>query len=329
MLVGRSRFAEGMPWQSMAAYFRQDLCPVEIIDTPVDGLRAVLAEDPDFDVVCPSPSRVGAEEIRLGRFGLIQQFGAGLDTVDVAAATAAGVWVCNLPGLNASEVAEHALLLTLGAARGVPSLAEGFAPERWGQLTGRAIADSTVCIVGMGAIGGEIAARLRPFGVKMLSVRRNADLPLPPALDDVELMHDLNAALSQADIAIVAASFDPAAGPILTERQFASMRAGTILVNIGRGGLIDEESLLRALDDGTVAWAGLDVFSTEPYPPDGPLVQHPHVFATPHVSAITDRFFRRASAAFGEALFAYARGEEPPHAVTSLPTPRAHAKSRR
>ena len=294
----------------------------EIVTCAPHELLRVLERDPAVDVVCPGTAQVGAAELSAGTFGLVLQFGAGLDTVDVPAATDHGVWVANMPGVNAPEVAEHAIMLLLSISRRMYESNAGFEPDAWGLTEGRALAGSTVCIVGFGAIGRQIASRLRPFGARLVVAQRDASKGLPAEYDFVEVVDRLEEGLASADSVVLAASLEAGAGPILDRRAFAAFRPGTLLVNVGRGRLIDEHALLERLDDGTIAAAGLDVFATEPHPLRA-LRVHPHVISTAHVAGITDKFFTDGSRAFGADLERYAQGRPPENPTNSVAAPRA------
>jgi D-isomer specific 2-hydroxyacid dehydrogenase, catalytic domain/D-isomer specific 2-hydroxyacid dehydrogenase, NAD binding domain len=113
----------------------------------------------------PAVVAAAARSIRAGSFGLIQQFGVGVDTIDLDAAAREGVWVAGMPGLNAVPVAEHAVALLLALARRLPEASKGFEPGRWGEPAGRSLAGTAACIVGAGAIGTQIARRLAQRGM--------------------------------------------------------------------------------------------------------------------------------------------------------------------
>src|SRR4029077_18324333 len=120
---------------------------------------------PAVDVVVPLWSSLPGPAISASGFGLVQQFGVGVENIDLNVAADEGVWVANMPGLNAVPVAEHAVALLLALARRLPEASNGFQPGRWGQPAGRSLAGTTACIVGAGAIGTQIARRLAAFDV--------------------------------------------------------------------------------------------------------------------------------------------------------------------
>src|SRR5271169_3233531 len=165
VLVGKERFSENHAWSEMPRYWPAALADRIVIEVVGQGqLEARLAGDgPPVDVVVPLWSPLPGRAIQAGSFGLIQQFGVGVDNIDLDAAAGKGVWVANMPGLNAVPVAEHAVALLLALARRLPEASKGFEPGRWGQPAGRSLAGTAACIVGAGAIGTQIARRLAAF----------------------------------------------------------------------------------------------------------------------------------------------------------------------
>jgi len=168
-----------------------------------------------------------------------------------------------------------------------------------------------VLIVGVGAIGSAVARRLAPFGPRLLGLRARPELGGPPELERLGGPGDLRELLGQADAVVCAALLHSGNVAMFGPPEFAAMRPGTLFVNIARGGLVDEDALLAALDSGQVGGAGLDVFTREPPPPDAPLASHPRVIATPHIGWHTSFMFRETSAVFAQNLVRYARGETP------------------
>ena len=324
MLFGTERFSSQHSWSELTALMPGALeATVEVQWCP-PGAFAERARDELVDVVVPLWAELDAETIQAGRFGLIQQFGAGVENIDIEAATSAGVWVANMPGLNAVDVAEHAVLLLLALLRRLPESPSGFDPGHWGDPPGEALAGSTVCIVGLGAVGSQLARRLDPFEVRLIGVRRDVRHGAPPATPDIEVVgaDRIHEALMAADAVILTASHEPGRPPLIDRAALAAMRPGARLVNIARGALIDEAALLEALDQGHLAGAGLDVFTHEPYPASGPLAHHPKVIATAHNAALTTSYFRRAARALGEALAAQLDGRRPPNALNAPTQPR-------
>ena len=331
VLLGAERFSSQHSWSELTAMMPRALeATVDVQWCPPDAF-AERARNELFDVIVPLWSELDGETIRAGQFGLIQQFGAGVDNIDIAAATSAGVWVANMPGLNAVDVAEHAVLLLLALLRRLPESPSGFDSGHWGDPPGEALAGSTVCIVGLGAVGSQLARRLDPFEVRLIGVRRDVRRGAPPATPDIEIFgaDRIHEALMAADAVILTASHEPGTPPLIDRLALAAMRPGARLVNVARGALIDEGALLDALDQGRLAGAGLDVFTQEPYPASAPLAHHPKVIATAHNAALTTSYFRRGARALGEALAAQGDGRRPPNALNAPGEQRASVRRAR
>jgi phosphoglycerate dehydrogenase-like enzyme len=307
VLVGKERFSENHAWSEMPRYWPADLVGRAVIEVTGQGqLDARLADDgPPVDVVVPLWSPLSGHAIRTGSFGLIQQFGVGVDNIDVHAAAAAGVWVANMPGLNAVPVAEHAVTLLLALARRLPEASKGFEPGRWGEPAGRSLTGTAACIVGAGAIGTQIARRLAAFDVTVTGLRRHAaDGPVSPfsAVCGADRLLDC---VADVDSVIISASYQPGEPPLVDDTVLRAMRPGAWPVNVARGGLLDTEAAIAHLNTGHLAGLGLDVFPAEPYPADGPLVTHPRIVATAHTAALTSDYFAAASRRLGDALVSY------------------------
>jgi len=324
VLLGTERFSSRHSWSELSALMPGALRATVDVQGCPPGRFAERARDGLIDVAVPLWAELDAETIHAGQFGLIQQFGAGVENFDIAAATSAGVWVANMPGLNAVEVAEHAVLLLLALMRRLPESPSGFVPGHWGDPPGEALAGSTVCIIGVGAVGSQLARRLDPFEVRLIGVRRGIRREASPNMPDIEIVgaDRIHEALMAADAVILTASHEPGDPPLIDREALAAMRPGARLVNVARGALIDEGALLEALEQGRLAGAALDVFTHEPYPTSAPLAQHPKVIATAHNAALTTSYFRRAARALGEGLAAQLAGRRPPNALNAPTQPR-------
>jgi len=278
--------------------------PAEIADH-LDGV----------DVICPFGARITAAVMAAGTFGLVHQFGVGLENVDVAAATERGVLVARVPGDaggNADSCAELAILLLLALARRLDESRSAVREGRWFERpVGRSLLDATVLIVGLGAIGVALARRLAPFGPRLLGARARPELGGPAELELVAGPDQLPELLARADAVMCCAALHDGNAGMFGPPQFAAMKPGALFVNVARGRLVDEDALLAALDTGQVGGAGLDVLGSEPGDPDLPLLRHPHVIATPHIGWHTGLMFRQTGEAFAANLQRYERGEQP------------------
>ncbi|MGO9963973.1 MAG: NAD(P)-dependent oxidoreductase [Acidimicrobiales bacterium] len=318
VLVGTDRFSEDHSWAEMPDYWPNSLRSGVEIETavgPAFHSRLVDRDAAPVDVVVPIWAPLPAAVIHGGSFGLVQQFGVGVDNIDLAAAERAGVWVANMPGLNAATVAEHAIALLLCLARRLCEASRGFRPGGWGQPTGRSLAGTTACVIGAGAIGVQIARRLAAFDVVLIGVRRKP-LERPDPFHIVFPATETLRAIADADSVIVAAGHQPGQPPLVDSRVIASLKQGALLVNVARGGVIDNDAALEHLENGHLGGVGLDVYPVEPYPSDGPLLNHPRVVATAHTAALTSDYFQAASRYLGDILVRYLRGQPPVHLVT-------------
>jgi phosphoglycerate dehydrogenase-like enzyme len=313
VLVGKERFSENHPWSEMPQRWPAGLADRAVIEVVGQGqLEArLVGGGPPVDVVVPLWSPLPGRAIRAGSFGLIQQFGVGVDNIDLDAAADEGVWVANMPGLNAVPVAEHAVALLLALARRLPEASKGFEPGRWGEPAGRSLTGTAACIVGAGAVGTQIARRLAAFDVTVTGVRRHPpDGPVPP-FAAVYAADRLLDCVADADSVIVSAGYQAGQPPLVDDTVLRAMRPGAWLVNIARGALLDGDAAIAHLNTGHLAGLGLDVFPTEPYPADGPLAVHPGIVATAHTAALTSDYFAAASRRLGDALAGYLDHQPP------------------
>lgn len=276
------------------------------------------------DVLVPMPNAVSREVIETGSFGLIQQYGVGLERVDVAAATESGVWVARLPaGLtgNADSVAELAVAQLLTALRRMDESRAAVA-NGWWQPISASLIGSTVAIVGLGAIGTALAQRLAGFGCRMIGVRAHPEAGRPDSVDKVVGPSELLTVLSESDVVICSAMASAETRHLFDAEAFAACKPGAVFINVARGVMVDDDALLAALASGRISWAGLDVFQNEPLGTDHPFADHPRVIATPHIGGLTHSMLARSAELFAENVLRWQRGEEPQWAVNRPPRPR-------
>jgi phosphoglycerate dehydrogenase-like enzyme len=244
---------------------------------------------------------------------LIQKIGVGVNTIDLDAAKARGIPVCNLPGTNARAVAELALTLMLAALRRVPRFDAELRAGIWsnpalqdgiGELGGR-----TVGLVGYGAIPRLLAPVLTALGCKVIYTARHqvGDPPGP--------WHPLDTLLAEADVVSLHVPLTPETTRMIDAAALSRMKPGAVLVNTARGGLVDQAALVAALRDGRLAAAGLDVFETEPVDPADMLMLLPNVVVTPHVAWTTTGTFDRSFVVAAENCRRLATGEALLHRV--------------
>lgn len=256
---------------------------------------------------------------------MIVRHGIGVDNVDLDAAREHGVMVARVPGWKERDtVAEHTIALMLAALRRVVQASNAVREGRWadrGRYVGRELRGLVVGVIGFGNIGSRVAEILsKGFGCRVLVYD-----PYVPRekVEEVGAQHtELDELLSESDVITLHAVLTPETFHMLGEREFAKMKKGVVVVNTARGELIDTEALLRALEDGTVAAAALDVVEGEPIGPDHPLLRHENVVVTPHIAAYTYEALRRMDEAVVEAIVSYLRGEPVEGAVVVPSNPR-------
>ncbi|WP_244471464.1 hydroxyacid dehydrogenase [Methylobacterium sp. ARG-1] len=224
------------------------------------------------------------------RLRVIGVHGTGTDHVAIPAATEGGVVVVNTPGTNAASVAEHALALIFGLAKALPGADRSVrAGDDGFRYTARLVelAGLTLGLVGFGAIGQATARLGSSLGLRVLAYgpsRPDADFADVGALRATSV----DALLGEADIVSLHLPLTPDTRGLIGRPQLARMKRSAFLINTSRGGLIDEAALVQALEDGSIAGAGLDVFAREPLPADHPLTRQERVILTPHIGGSTE-----------------------------------------
>ncbi len=279
---------------------------------PEDEVRVCLQKEvftqaPWAEVLIPAMTRLTAEIIQSAPdLKLIQQFGVGLEGVDLEAAAVRGIPVANVPGeqapVHAECTAEGGVFLMMACARHYRACQQALACGEWGRPSGEALIDRTALIIGLGAVGRALAARLVPLGMQVMAtdviVKPEAAKQL--GLARLEDPLRLNNLLPEADFVISSVTLTSETRGLLNRKVFGRMKPSAFVVNISRGPIVNEEDLLAALDDGLIAGAGLDVLNQEPPAVDHPLVNHPKVIVTPHTAGITRQSFDALGRAVAE-----------------------------
>jgi D-3-phosphoglycerate dehydrogenase len=246
------------------------------------------------------------------RLKIVARRGVGYDSVDLAAATARGVVVTVAAGVLADAVADHAFGLLLAVARQIPRLDRDVKAGGWDRTPTIDVFGKTLGIIGFGAIGRAVARRGAGFGMRILAHDALPDAATADAL--AVTLCRMDTLLSESDFITIHVPLAPTTRKMIDEAAFRRMRPTAILVNTSRGVVVDEAALLRALQEGRLAGAGLDVFHDEPVQ-DFSLVGLDQVVATPHVAAHTQETQARVECASAEAIIAVLRKERPPHVV--------------
>ncbi len=267
-------------------------------------------------LVVRSQTSVTADVIEAGEnLKVIARAGIGLDNVDVDAATRRGVMVVNAPQSNILSAAEHTIALLLAQARNIPQASAALKAGRWERerYQGVELAGKTLGVVGLGRVGAMVAQRGTAFGMRVIAF--DPYVPRERAKEmGVELMPTLEALLVQADFVSLHLPRTPDTEGLIGERELALMKEGARLVNTARGGVVDEAAVAKAIEEGHLAGASLDVFGEEPTT-ESPLFALDQVVVTPHLGASTVEAQDKAGTAIAEMVRLALMGEFVPYAV--------------
>ncbi|MEJ7748360.1 MAG: phosphoglycerate dehydrogenase [Candidatus Limnocylindrales bacterium] len=249
------------------------------------GLAAIL---PDYDaLIVRSQVQVDAELIAAGRrLVVIGRAGVGVDNVDLDAATRAGITVVNAPTGNTIAAAEHTLALLFGVARRIAAADASVRRGEWkrAQFTGLELRGRTLGIVGLGKIGMSIALRARALEMVVLGV--DPYISSEQATNHGVELVDLDTLLARSDVVTVHVPLTRSTRGLIGRESIARMKPGSIILNVARGGILDETAVAEALASGRLAGAGIDVFEHEP-PTGSALLEAPNTVLTPHLGAST------------------------------------------
>ncbi|KAI8529755.1 hypothetical protein RHMOL_Rhmol12G0250000 [Rhododendron molle] len=222
-----------------------------------------------------------------GRLKVVGRAGVGIDNVDLQAATELGCLVVNAPTANTIAAAEHAIALLASMARNVAQSDASVKSGKWQRTKyiGVSLVGKTLAIMGFGKVGSEVARRAKGLGMHVISHDPYAPADRARAIG-VDLV-SFDDAISTADFISLHMPLTPTTSKVFNDDTFAKMKKGARIINVARGGVIDEDALVRALESGVVSQAALDVFSEEPPPSDSKLLQLENVTLTPHLGAST------------------------------------------
>ncbi len=257
---------------------------VRHFDTLPGSVERLIERIQDARVVINirSSSKFTAEVFeRCPTLRILSIWGTGTDHVDLAAAERHGVRVASTPGVSATSVAEHALALMLATARMIPAQDAAVRSGQWPRGQSVELSGKKLGVIGLGAIGRRFAQLGQGIGMRVMAWTLHPN----PALG-FDLV-DLDALLSASDVVSLHVRLSPETENMIGPREFDLMKNTAILVNTGRGGLVDEPALIEALSTKRIAAAGLDVFATEPLPAGHALTKLPNVVLTPHSAGIT------------------------------------------
>ncbi|HEY7591029.1 MAG TPA: D-2-hydroxyacid dehydrogenase [Candidatus Limnocylindrales bacterium] len=257
---------------------------------------------------------------RAPRLSWVHSATAGVERALTPAGRARGVVITNARGVFSRPIAEYVLMMILAVSRNLPQLMELQRERTWQPLEGSELRDVTVGIVGLGSIGREVASLASAFGCRIVATRRRTEAGASASrgedegggnvrIDRLLAPDGLPELLRESDFVVLAAPLTPDTEGMIDERALAAMKAGSWLINVARGRLIDERALLRALETGPMGGAILDTFTEEPLPQDSPFYRLSNVIVTPHTSWSSGRVLDRSVDLFCDNLRRFAAGK--------------------
>ncbi|KAL5993318.1 hypothetical protein ACLOJK_014242 [Asimina triloba] len=298
---------------------------IQVDDVPLDDVPDVIGK---YHICVVKNRHLDFEVIsRAKQMKLIVQFGVGLEGVDVSAATQHGIKVARIPSDvtgNSVSCAEMTIYLILGLLKKQKEMEASLKQKRLGEPIGETLFGKTVLIVGLGNIGNDLAKRLRPFGVRILATKRRWASNLPDATqlngscdissavrstrgEGIDCLIDkkggpenLYEFAGESDIVVTCLVLNKETAGIVNKEFISSMKQGSLLVNIARGGLLDYEAVKHHLESGHLGGLGLDVTWTEPFDPEDPITKLPNVLITPHVAGVTEYSYRTTAKVIGD-----------------------------
>jgi len=294
-------------------------CRVEGRQCKTEAELAALVSD--AAAVITQFARVNSKVVEaMARARVIVRYGIGVDNVDLEAARARRIPVCNVPDYCIDEVADHTLAFILASTRQVVPHTVHLRAGKWGLATPlsgmKTLRDLTVGVVGFGRIGREVVKRLVPFKCAVLVFD-----PIAPAADIAKLgarPAAFDTLLDQADVLTLHCPSTPQTRKLMNRETFAKLKPGALFINIGRGDLADTPALTAALESGHLGAAALDVFDPEPIPAGHPILAMPNVILAPHIASASPAAVKKLrEAAAGLALKAV-RGEALPNVVNGV-----------
>jgi len=240
----------------------------------------------------------------------IQVMSAGVDRFLDDEFRKSSVIITNVSGIHATPIGEIVLGLMLMFAKQAPLCFQLKQEKRWRRFMPKVLRSKTVGIVGLGNIGREVARLAKAFGMRVVATRRSVKRVARAKYVDILLPREqLLRLLSESDFVVLSLPFTSETNKLIGEKELRTMKPTAYLINIARGNIVDEEVLIRALDEHWIAGAGLDVFATEPLPPDSRLWEFPNVIFSPHIAGGMEDYNIRTIELFCENLRRYLSGK--------------------
>jgi glyoxylate reductase len=312
--VFASRELPGAPWERV-----REIAELRVWEGADAAPRALLLDEAARceGLIVTLVDRVDAELLgEAPRLRVVSTCSVGVDHIDLAAAAARRIRVGHTPGVLTEATADLTFALLLAAARRIPEADRYVRAGKWRKawepalLLGRELSGATLGVVGLGAIGQAVAKRAAGFGMRVVGWTRSGR-----SAPGVERAPSLEALLADADVVSVHVARTAGTIGLIGANEIARMKRGALLVNAARGGIVDEGALCAALASGQLGAAALDVFATEPLPPDSPLLAAPNLVLAPHIGSATRETRARMAELCVRNLVTALRGEEMPRCV--------------
>ena len=262
-------------WEAESEAVPREILLREVVDA--DALWSVTADSIDREVLAAAP-----------KLKIIANLAVGYNNIDLEAAKERGIIVTNTPGVLTDTTADLTFGLLLATARRMMEAENDVRKGNWTSwspmgYTGMDVGGATLGIVGMGRIGEAVARRAKGFDMRILYHNRSRK-PEAEAEHGFEYA-DLDSLLKESDFVVILAPFTPETAGLIGSRELGLMKNSAVIINVARGGIVNEKALYSALKDGEIWAAGLDVFKTEPVPIDNPLLTLPNVTVLPHIGS--------------------------------------------
>lgn len=294
----------------------------ELVGGPIEAPAAAVVEalvaqhDPIAIMTCWAQVSQAAIE-RPTQLQIVARLGVGLDNIAIAAATARGAWVTNIPDYCVEEVSDHAVAMALGFWRGIAAMDRDVKQGQWNSASARMrrVADMTVAIIGYGRIGAATARKFsQGFGCRVLVHSRSllSESGVGHSLQSGVTVADIGTIQREADAIVIHAPLTLATQHLIDDAFLAKLKRKPLMINVSRGGIIDNDALVRALESGLIGGAGLDVIEGEPAPPKS-VTGRADVIATPHVAFSSDASLAELRRRSAEEVVRVLRGERPHH----------------
>lgn len=305
ILIG---FKPGVLSDAQLDQVRKAAPDMQLVVTPdPDEMKSVLTDVEIAAALVPARLLVQAPRLRW-----FQAWGAGVDGILSHPGAIEGDFILtSTSGMHSVQMTEHIFAFLLAFARRLPDAVRAQTERTWRHMENAEVfelAGKTLLLIGLGAIGRRTAQVAAALGLRVVGVRRTASGPVPDVARVAGIAR-LSELFPEADFVVLLAPLTPETRHLIGAQELRLMKRDAYLINMGRGGLVDEKALIRALREGWIAGAGLDVFEREPLPPESPLWDAPNLIITGHYGGVTPAYDDRAFEIFLENLHRYRAGQ--------------------